>query len=55
MRAGAQVCDWFFLFLQPLRPGEKRQKEDWENIWVYGMTFNLLLAFAVVVLKPDTR
>lgn len=40
---------------QPLRPGEKRQKEDWENIWVYGMTFNLLLAFAVVVLKPDTR
>ena len=44
-----------FSFVQPLLPGEKRQKEPWENIWVYGMTFNFLLMIAVVALKPDTR
>ena len=40
---------------QPLLPGEKRQKEEWENIYVYGMTFNLLLIIAIATLKPDTR
>eukprot|EP00731_Ephydatia_muelleri_P001150 Em0001g1150a len=51
---GPEPPNGFLFNEKPLRPGEKRQKEDWENIWVYGMTFNLLLAFAVVVLKPDT-
>ena len=41
--------------LQPLLPGEKRQKESWENVWVYSMTFNLLLVIAICTLKPDTR
>lgn len=41
--------------MQPLLPGEKRQKEPWENIWLYGMTFNFLLMIAVVTLKPDTK
>ena len=41
--------------MQPLLPGEKRQKEEWENVYVYGMTFNLLLIIAIATLKPDTR
>ena len=43
------------LLTQPLLPGEKRQKEPWENIWLYGMTFNFLLMIGVIALKPDTR
>ena len=45
----------FLLYVQPLLPGEKRQKESWENLWVYGMGFNFLFMIAVIVLKPDTR
>ena len=41
--------------MQPLLPGEKRQKEDWENVWVYSMAINLLLIIAICTLKPDTR
>ena len=44
-----------FQFTQPLLPGERRQKEYWENLWVYGMGFNFLLMIAVIALKPDTR
>ena len=40
---------------QPLLPGEKREKEWWENIWMYGMGFNLLLMMLVGIFKPDTR
>lgn len=43
------------LFQQPLRPGEKRQKEEWENVYVYGMIFNFVLFVVVFGLKPDTR
>ena len=45
----------FLSCVQPLLPGEKRQKESWENLWVYGMGFNFLFMIAVIVLKPDTR
>lgn len=40
--------------MQPLLPGEKRQKELWENVWVYGMMLNLLLVIGIVAFKPDT-
>lgn len=30
-------------------------KEWWENLWVYGMGFNMLLLMAVGIFKPDTR
>jgi hypothetical protein len=42
-----------FLFNEkPLLPGEKRQKEDWENIWVYGMGSCMLLLILVGAFKP---
>ena len=40
---------------QPLLPGEKRQKEEWENPFVYGMGFNLILLLMIAFFKPDTR
>lgn len=42
-------------FFQPLLPGEKRQKEEWENPFVYGMGFNFLLILLIAFFKPDTR
>ena len=44
-----------YMFLQPLLPGEKRQKEEWENLWVYGMGLNFILFLVVCIWKPDTR
>lgn len=44
-----------YLLIQPLLPGEKRVKESWENRWVFGMSFNFLLALVIVLFKPDTR
>jgi len=44
----------FPLFPQPLLPGEKRVKEWWENTYIYGMGFNFLLMFIVVMFRPDT-
>ena len=41
--------------MQPLLPGEKRVKEWWENLWVYGMGGNMLLLILVAIFKPDTR
>ena len=36
-------------------PGQKRVKEDWEDIWVYGMGGSLLLGAIIAIYKPDTR
>ena len=41
--------------LQPLLPGEKRQKEEWENPFVYGMGLNFILILLIAFFKPDTR
>ena len=35
-------------------PGEKYQKEGWENLWVYGFWGSLLLATVAYCFKPDT-
>ena len=52
------VCSTFFpgvRSLQPLLPGEKRKKEAWENIYVFGMVGNLILAFVLLYYQPDTE
>lgn len=40
---------------QPLPPGQKRVKEDWENIWYFGMFGSMALAAVLLYYKPDTR
>ena len=40
---------------QPPPPGQKRQKEDWENVWVVGMFGTMALATVLLYYKPDTR
>jgi len=51
---GPEPPNGFLFNEKPLLPGEKRQKEDWENVWVYSMAINLLLVIAICTLKPDT-
>ena len=40
---------------QPPAPGQKRVKEDWENIWYIGMYGSIGLASLLLYYKPDTR
>lgn len=42
-------------FSQPPAPGQKRVKEDWENIWYFGMFGSIGLAAVLLYYKPDTR
>ncbi|KAJ5138637.1 uncharacterized protein N7515_003485 [Penicillium bovifimosum] len=37
-----------------VKPGQKYQKEGWENIWYYGFIGSLLVAGVAYVFKPDT-
>ncbi|CZR67889.1 uncharacterized protein PAC_17788 [Phialocephala subalpina] len=37
-----------------VKPGEKAEKEGWENIWVYGFFGSLGLAGVAYAFKPDT-
>ncbi|KAI0307805.1 ESSS subunit of NADH:ubiquinone oxidoreductase [Multifurca ochricompacta] len=39
---------------KPPTPGQKRIKEDWENIWYLGMFGSLGLAALLLYYKPDT-
>ncbi|KAI6031771.1 hypothetical protein PISMIDRAFT_673489 [Pisolithus microcarpus 441] len=39
---------------KPLPPGQKRVKEDWENIWYVGMFGTMLAAAVLLYYKPDT-
>ncbi|GAA5987337.1 hypothetical protein JCM10908_001914 [Rhodotorula pacifica] len=39
---------------QPLAPGQKRSKEDWENIYYYGFGGSMLLGAVLIYYKPDT-
>ncbi|GJE87584.1 ESSS subunit of NADH:ubiquinone oxidoreductase [Phanerochaete sordida] len=44
-----------FLFGEkPLPPGQKRKKEDWENMWYAGMYGTFALAAVLLYYKPDT-
>ncbi|KAH9022970.1 ESSS subunit of NADH:ubiquinone oxidoreductase [Lactarius pseudohatsudake] len=44
-----------YLFSEkPPAPGQKRVKEDWENIWYFGMFGSLGLAGVLLYYKPDT-
>jgi hypothetical protein len=40
---------------QPPAPGQKRVKEDWENIWYFGMFGSIGLATVLLYYRPDTR
>ncbi|KAF9499718.1 hypothetical protein BDN71DRAFT_1502623 [Pleurotus eryngii] len=39
---------------KPPPPGQKRVKEDWENIWVIGMFGSMAFATVMLYYKPDT-
>ncbi|ORY78088.1 ESSS subunit of NADH:ubiquinone oxidoreductase-domain-containing protein [Leucosporidium creatinivorum] len=39
---------------KPLAPGQKRVKEDWENIYYWGMGGGMALAAVLLYYKPDT-
>ncbi|KAJ8469440.1 hypothetical protein ONZ45_g16885 [Pleurotus djamor] len=39
---------------KPPPPGQKRVKEDWENIWVIGMFGSMAFAAVMLYYKPDT-
>lgn len=41
--------------MQPPAPGQKRVKEDWENIYYVGMFGTMGLAAVLLYFKPDTR
>lgn len=43
------------LSVQPPPPGQKRKKEDWENVWYYGMYGGMALAAVLLYYQPDTR
>ena len=43
------------LLSQPPAPGQKRVKEDWENIWYIGMFGTIGVATVLLYYKPDTR
>ncbi|KDQ63675.1 hypothetical protein JAAARDRAFT_53867 [Jaapia argillacea MUCL 33604] len=39
---------------KPPPVGQKRQKEDWENLWYIGMFGGMGLATVLLYYKPDT-
>ncbi|KAK0550149.1 hypothetical protein OC846_003774 [Tilletia horrida] len=39
---------------KPPPKGQKREKEDWENLWLYGMFGGMALATVVLMYRPDT-
>ena len=41
-------------WLWGIPPGEKPEKEGWENTWVYGYWGSLLLGVVLYAYKPDT-
>jgi len=44
---------WLFGEKPPL-PGQKRVKEDWENVWYIGMFGTMAFASVMLYYKPDT-
>ncbi|KAL8953078.1 MAG: hypothetical protein Q9222_001071 [Ikaeria aurantiellina] len=41
-------------WLWGIPPGEKREKEGWENVWIYGFFGGLLMGVIAYAYKPDT-
>lgn len=39
---------------KPPAPGQKRVKEEWENIWYVGMFGSMAMAAVLLFYKPDT-
>ncbi|KAF4622897.1 hypothetical protein D9613_001868 [Agrocybe pediades] len=39
---------------KPPPPGQKRVKEDWENVWYIGMFGSMAFAAVMLYYKPDT-
>ncbi|CAG8434264.1 1767_t:CDS:2 [Ambispora gerdemannii] len=39
---------------KPLPPGQKRVKEEWENIWVYGFGGSFVIGAILKYYAPDT-
>ncbi|GLB36216.1 putative ESSS subunit of NADH:ubiquinone oxidoreductase (complex I) [Lyophyllum shimeji] len=39
---------------KPPPPGQKRVKQDWENIWYIGMYGTMVFAGIMLYYKPDT-
>ncbi|PPQ64432.1 hypothetical protein CVT26_002139 [Gymnopilus dilepis] len=39
---------------KPPPPGQKRVKEDWENVWYIGMFGTMAFASVMLYYKPDT-
>jgi len=39
---------------KPPPPGQKRVKEDWENVWYLGMFGTMAFAGVMLYYKPDT-
>jgi hypothetical protein len=37
-----------------VKPGEKAEKEGWENIWIYGFFGSLAFGVVGYAFKPDT-
>ena len=38
-----------------VKPGEKYEKEGWENVWFWGFYGSIGLAVVAYAFKPDTR
>ena len=49
------VFSWLDLREQIRQPGAKRQREDWELLWIYGMGGAILFGSVIMYFKPDTR
>ncbi|KAL8736240.1 MAG: hypothetical protein Q9166_000395 [cf. Caloplaca sp. 2 TL-2023] len=41
-------------WLWGIPPGEKKEKEGWENMWIYGFYGSLLVGVVGYIYKPDT-
>ncbi|KAG1757497.1 ESSS subunit of NADH:ubiquinone oxidoreductase-domain-containing protein [Suillus lakei] len=39
---------------KPPAPGQRRVKEEWENIWYVGMFGSMAMAAVLLYYKPDT-
>ena len=47
--------DGFGICIQPLPPGQKRKREDWELMWYFGMFGAMAFTAVGMYYKPDTR
>ncbi|PWZ02883.1 hypothetical protein BCV70DRAFT_214386 [Testicularia cyperi] len=43
-----------YIFGEKIPKGQKRQKENWENMWYFGLFGGMAFAGLVLMYKPDT-